>query len=382
MTPAGAVDDLSERYAAACEQVRATIAGQAGAWDRAGAVPHEVIRSLSDRGLLTPDLPTGQGGLGLTGALSGEYTALVGSLCGSIRSLMTAHGMATWAIRRFGTAAQRDTPLSNLRYGLGAVAFTEEAAGSDLSAMTTTIRPDDDAVVVDGRKLWVTGAAYAGTVAVFGRYGAGGAIALVDLDRPGVHVEPVRDVLGCRAAGHAHLRLHRVRVPASAVLGGAGLPVGMLVSAVLTHGRLSVAWGCVGMLRACLSAVTAHARTRVQFGRPLAGHQLVARHLAELFTAEQAATHTCAHASRCWEQGTPEAVTAAVVAKLFAARAAARGAATAVQVLASAGVHDGHPVSRAYRDAKLMEIIEGSTEISQLLLAEHATRVWSGDERS
>ncbi len=144
---------------------------------------------------------------------------------------------------------------------------------------------------------------------------------------------------------------------------------------MLTYGRISVGWGCVGILRACLTAATRHARSRNQFGKPLAEHQLVARHLAELFLAEQVATRMCEHASRCWDLGSPDLHVAAVAAKQIAARNATRAAATAVQVLASAGAVDGTPVARAYRDAKLMEIIEGSTEISQLLLAEHALAV-------
>jgi methoxymalonate biosynthesis protein len=151
----------------------------------------------------------------------------------------------------------------------------------------------------------------------------------------------------------------------------------MVVTTALTYGRLSVGWGCVGIMRACLAAAAGHTTSRQQFGQPLARHQLVARQLAELLVAERAATFTCGHASRCWDAGSPDLVTAAVLAKHLAARSAARGAASAVQLLASAGAVDGHPVARAYRDAKLMEIIEGSNEICQLMLADHALAVWS-----
>jgi alkylation response protein AidB-like acyl-CoA dehydrogenase len=104
---------------------------------------------------------------------------------------------------------------------------------------------------------------------------------------------------------------------------------------------------------------------------PLAKHQLVARHLAELLVSEQAATRACEHASRCWDDNSPEVVMATVMAKYVGSTGAARSARTAMQVLASAGAHDGHPVARALRDAKLMEIIEGSSEMCQLILADH-----------
>ncbi len=98
----------------------------------------------------------------------------------------------------------------------------------------------------------------------------------------------------------------------------------------------------------------------------------MARHLAELYTAEQVATRVCEHASRCWDEGSPDQVVATVLAKRVSSAQAAAGASSAVQVLASAGSRDGHPVARAHRDAKLMEIIEGSTELCQVLLADHA----------
>lgn len=369
---------MTEPHRFASGLVTELVGDQADGWDRDGRLPEDLVRELGAKGLLCPQVPTELGGLGLSSAQNGEFTAHVGSLCGSLRSLMTSQGMAAWTVQRLGDREQRSAYLTRLTSGsLAGVAFSEPAAGSDLSAMATTIRRDGETVTVDGHKMWVTGAAYADLLVVFGRYGDGAAAVVVPTGAPGVTVAPVPNPLGCRAAGHADVRLDSVRLPADALLGAAGQQVGMLVTSALTYGRLSVAWGCVGILRACLSAAVRHARSRTQFGVPLARHQLVARHIAELFVAEQAATRTCEYASRCWDAGLPELVTATVVAKHLAATSAARGAAAAVQVLGSAGAHDGHPVARAYRDAKLMEIIEGSNEICQLMLADHALAVWS-----
>ncbi|MFJ4621599.1 acyl-CoA dehydrogenase family protein [Streptomyces sp. NPDC088812] len=354
------------------------VADRADAWDLAGELPRDLLRELGGKGLLAAQVPAAYGGPGLTGVENGELTAHVGSLCSSVRSVMTSQGMAAWTVQRFGDEEQKTACLSALTSGrLAGVAFSEPGAGSDLAAMATTIRRDGDTVVVDGRKVWVTVGAYADLLVVFGRYGAGAAAVVVPADAPGVTVERVADPLGCRAAGHAGIRLDGVRLPADSLLGGAGLPTDWLVTSALTYGRISVAWGCVGMLRACLRAACGHAATREQFGAPLAEHQLVARHLAELHVAQEAATRCCEYASRCWDEGDPRLVTAAVTAKHLAAGQATRGAATAVQVMASAGARDGGPVARAYRDAKLMEIIEGSNEISQLLLGKHALAVWS-----
>ncbi|MEW2527045.1 acyl-CoA dehydrogenase family protein [Streptomyces sp. NPDC047071] len=385
--------------------VTGLIAAEADAWDRAGLLPVDLLRGLGAEGRLCAQVPAAYGGWGLDSAAAGAFTAHVGSLCSSVRSVMTSQGMAAWTIERFGTPEQQAAFLPRLTGGeLAAAGFSERGAGSDLSAMTTRVRREGDTVVLDGHKVWVTAAHYADLLVLFGKYtehpehpehtehaehtehpenaghaetgsgAAGGddAVAVVvPADTPGVRVTRVADPLGCRAAGHADISLDGVRVPATHVLGGAALPLPLLVTTALAYGRMSVAWGCVGILRGCLTAAARHAATREQFGAPLGEHQLVARHLAELYAAEQTATRACEHASRCWDEGSPDQVVATVLAKHVSAGNAARGAATAVQVLASAGAQDGHPVARAHRDAKLMEIIEGSNEMCQLMLARH-----------
>ena len=369
---------MTESLAELCATVDALEAGQAADWDRAGALPEEILRKLGGEGMLCPEVPASYGGLGLTSTDAGAFTAHVGSRCSSLRSVMTSQGMAAWTVQRMGSAEQREDYLSRLADGeLAAVAFSESGAGSDLSAMRTSIRRDGDHVVLDGQKVWTTAARYADLIVVVGLLEDGtGAAVVVPVDAPGVTIEPVPGPSGCRAAGHAGVRLESVRLPADTMLGGGGQPLSLLCTTALAYGRLSVAWGCVGILRACLAASVEHAATRQQFGKPLAEHQLVARHLAGLYCEEQAAARACEHASRCWDAGSADVVMATVLAKYVSARAAARGAATATQVTGSAGALDGHVVDRAYRDAKLMEIIEGSNEISQLMLARHvvATR--------
>jgi alkylation response protein AidB-like acyl-CoA dehydrogenase len=355
------------------EDITDLVGERAEVWDREGRLPVELLRDLGARGLLCAQAPAEFGGLGWASQDNGAFTAHVGSLCSSLRSVMTSQGMAAWTVQRLGTVDQHARWLPRLTGGeLAAVAFSEPDAGSDLSTMKTRIEVDGDSVVVHGQKVWITVADYADLLVVFGRCPGGAAAVVVPAATPGVRVERVADPLGCRAAGHANVRLDAVRLPVANVLGGAGVPLPLLVTSALSYGRFSVAWGCVGILRACLAATTRHATNRVQSGSALAEHQLVAGHLADLFVAEQVATRVCEHASRCWDDGSPEVVTAVVTAKHVGATQAARGAATAVQVLASAGSRDGNVVARAYRDAKLMEIIEGSNEICRLVLARHA----------
>jgi len=349
------------------------VGDQADVWDRAMELPAGLLHKLGATGLLCAEVPAVFGGLGASSQHNGELTAYMGSLCSSLRSVMTSQGIAAWTIQRFGDREQRRRYLADLTSGqLAAVGFSEPQAGSDLSAMRTQIRSSGDSVVLDGQKMWVTGSRYADLLVILGLQGDGAAFVVVPASAPGVCIEPVADPLGCRAAGHCNIRFDHVRLPASSMLGGGGESLPLLFTTALSYGRMSIAWGCTGIVRACLSAATGHAKRREQSGKPLAQHQLVARHLAELLVSEQVCTRVCEYASQCWTSASPDMVIAAVLAKHVSAGHAARSAATAVQVLASAGAQDGHLVARAYRDAKLMEIIEGSNEICQLILAQHA----------
>jgi|SRR5882672_11067028 len=356
-----------------CALVDDLVGDQAGDWDVAGRLPEPVLRKLATAGLLCAQVPVGHGGIGMSSRRNGELTAFTGSRCSSLRSVMTSQGMAAWAIERLADPGQRHGYLEELTGGrLAAVGFSEPQAGSDLSGIETTIRSNGDGVVVDGEKVWVTGAHYADMIVVIGRYEDEAAAVVVPRRARGVLVSRVVNPVGCRAAGHATVRLENVRLPASAVLGGGGTALEMLVTTALTYGRVSVAWGCAGILRACLTAAVSHATGRTQFGQPLADHQLVARHLANILVAEQVATRACEHASDRWDSRSPQVGIASVLAKHVAASQAASGSSTALQVLASAAGQDGNVVARAYRDAKLMEIIEGTQEICQLILADHA----------
>lgn len=364
---------MPEQLASVRAMVDELVGDQPGSWDIAKEIPAGLLHKLGAEGVLCAQVPAAFGGLGATSQDNGELTAYVGSRCSSLRSIMTSQGMAAWTIQRFGDRDQRAQYLAELTSGqLAAIAFSEPAAGSDLSAMRTEISSDGDHVVLSGQKMWVTGARYADYLLVLGLHADGAAFAVVPTSAPGVRIETIADPLGCRAAGHAHVRFDNVRLPSSCLLGGGGQALSLLFTTALCYGRLSVAWGCAGIARACLSAAVAHAKRREQSGKPLAQHQLIAGHLADLQVAEHVSTRVCAHASQCWDSASPDMVIACVLAKHVSAGHAARSSSVAVQVLASAGAQDGHVVARAYRDAKLMEIIEGSNEICQLILAEHA----------
>ncbi|RSN45179.1 acyl-CoA dehydrogenase [Amycolatopsis sp. WAC 04197] len=350
-------------------------------WDRAHAIPKDLLVGFARSGLLCAEVDEAYGGRGLTATRNGELTAAVGEVCGSLRSILTSQGMAASAVLHFGSAEQRAhyLPLLATSGALGAVAFSEPEAGSDLSAMETEIAAKGDSVFVTGQKRWVTAGMYADHLVVFGRHGVGGAAVVVPADASGVTIEPTGTSMGFRASGHAVVSLDEVELPRSALLArSAQAPLSHLAGRTLVYGRLSVAWGGVGIVRACLAAAARHAIRRTQFGLPIARHQLVARRLAELRVAEHLATLACLRAGGSVDARSPAAVMDVVLAKHVAAREAVSASSHAMQVIASAGVKDDGLVARAYRDAKMLELIEGTNEMCELMIAEDAVRSHGG----
>ncbi|HKN53847.1 MAG TPA: acyl-CoA dehydrogenase family protein [Amycolatopsis sp.] len=331
------------------------IVDQAGDWDRTGVLPMDVLRKLGADGLLCAEVPPQYGGPGLTSRQNGELTAHVGSLCGSTRSILTAQGMAAWTIFRLGDEIQRREFLSRLVSGdLAAAALSEPHPGlPDTGIRIVQHGPE---VSVDGCHARVVAAGYADLLVVSAQYRDGAAVVVVPTDAQGVEVKLIAEPLGCRAAGYAIVTFDDVRLPANYVLHGAGGPLPPLVNPGLAFGRLSTAWGCAGILRGCLRTMAAHAEDDAR-----AEHEL-----AELYVAEQTVTRICEHASVCWAAGSAELVPSTVLAKQAGVGNAARGAALALRSLGGE-----QQVVRAFRDAKVMEISEGGTEVGRRMLARH-----------
>jgi glutaryl-CoA dehydrogenase (non-decarboxylating) len=195
---------------------------------------------------------------------------------------------------------------------------------------------------------------------------------LVRRDVRGLEIEPIHGMLGTRGSMLAALRLRGCRVPAEAVVGRPGLGLSWIAATALDHGRFTVAWGAVGIAQACLEASVRHATTREQFGAPLIDHQLVRRMLSEMTAETRAARLLCLHAARLRAARHPDSVAETSLAKHFAARTAMRVAHDAVQIHGALGCSDERSVERHFRDAKIMEIIEGSSEMHQLHIADLA----------
>lgn len=343
----------------------------AAEWDR-GGLPVDIVGAAARAGLLGPDRPRERGGQGLDPHELGEIAARVGTVCTSLRSLLTVSSMVSAAVDRWGTAAQRADLVPRLASGelLAGLAATEARAGTELAEVETVFEDTGHEMRVSGRKLWVSFGAVADVLLVLGRAYGGLQAALVTTDQPQVTVEPVVDQLGMRGARLAHITFDRARVPREQLLAPAGFGLSHVVGTALDHGRYTVAWGCVGMARTCLHDAAVHAARRTQGGIRLAEHEKIRATLGRGRVQVEAAQALCERAARYRATADPAAIMATVAAKYAAAEAAADVSAHAVQVLGAAGCAPDSRVGRFFRDAKVMQIIEGSRDVAELHLGD------------
>jgi alkylation response protein AidB-like acyl-CoA dehydrogenase len=344
----------------------------AGEWDRAASTPREVIRKVAAEGYLGALVPREQGGMGLDTVSFGILNEELGRGCSSIRSLLTVHSMCTYAVLRWGTREQKERWLPLLARGekIGAFGLSEPNVGSDASAVETVAVADGDHYVLHGTKKWTTYGQAADVYLVFAKTEGKPVAFLVERDTPGFTVNPLAGITGTRASMLAELRFEGCRVPRANRIAGPGFGLGVALS-VLEVGRFSVASGSVGIVRACLDASLAYANERVQFGKPIREHQLVQQMISNMATEWRAARLLCQRAGWLRDQGDPSATSEIFVAKYFASLAATRAALDAVQIHGANGCTEDYPVERYLRDSRVMEIIEGSTQIQQVTIATH-----------
>jgi alkylation response protein AidB-like acyl-CoA dehydrogenase len=358
----------------------------ASRWDQDGSLPDSVRKEFAASGLLAADLPERYGGAGLHPLALGEITARIGGECSALRGLLTVQGMVAAALLRWGTEAQRADWLPRLASGelTAGFAATEQGAGSALGSVETRIEtsgegpPNRQDLVVSGHKRWITFGAVADVFLVLGSYEGKPAAVLVDADRAGVEREPVNGQLGMRAARIAHVSFDGVRVPGRQLVAPPGLGLSHVAGTALDHGRFTVAWGCVGMAEACVEDAATHAAGRRQGGIPLGDNQLVRSLLARAATDAAGARELARRAAEARAPGPGHGVPETLMAKYAAASAAATASRDAVQVLGSAGCAPDSRAGRHFRDAKVMEIIEGAQQVSELHIAERLLRRFGG----
>jgi butyryl-CoA dehydrogenase len=351
------------------------VAPHAEAWDRDHTFPTDTVRAMGDLGLFGLPFPEeyGGGGADLTTACIAieELARVDASLAATVEA---AVGLGANPIFHFGTEAQRQQWLPDLCAGrtLGAFGLTEPEAGSDAGGTRTTAQLDDatNEWVIDGEKAFITnsGTPLTSIITITALTGPGEISAiLVPAGTPGLTVAPPYRKMGWHASDTHALHFAGCRVPADNLLGERGRGFAQFLE-ILDEGRVAIAAIAVGVIQACLEQATQYAKDRHAFGRPIGANQGIAFQCADLAVMAESARLLTYRAAWLRDTGQPYK-RAAAIAKLQSSEAAVTATRIATQIFGGYGFMDETPVSRFYRDAKILEIGEGTSEIQRLVIA-------------
>ncbi|MFC4071085.1 acyl-CoA dehydrogenase family protein [Actinoplanes subglobosus] len=362
------------------EWVDREVVPHATEWDRAEQVDTKIVGKLAELGFLGLGIDEEWGGSGgdfLTYCLMMEE---LGRGDTSVRGIVSVSlGLVSKNIQKYGTEAQKSRWLPALCGGemLGCFGLTEPGTGSDAGSLITKAVRDGDDWVISGEKIFITNGTWAGVALIFARTGGPGpkgiTAFLVPTDISGFVRNEIKGKLGLRGQATASISLDEVRVSDDHRLGaeGEGFKIAM---AALDKGRIAVAAGSVGLARGCLEASVAYAKDRTQFGKPIAGYQLVQEMIADMAVETDAARLLVWRAADLVDRGLPFR-TEASMAKLFATESAVKAANQAIQIFGGYGYVDEFPVGKAMRDARVTTLYEGTSQIQKLLIGRALTGI-------
>ena len=350
------------------------LAPGAAAREKAGRIEPEIVAALGEMGFLGATLSAEWGGSEIDMATYARVVEEIAAGDGSVSTLVSVHNAPTCEVlQHYGTDAQRDRWLRPMAAGaaVGSFALTEPGAGSDAAALRTRAVRDGADYVIDGSKQFISNARIGQTTLLFaitdpaaGKKGM--SCFVVANDTPGFQVARVEEKLGQKASDTCHLVFDAMRVPADQRIGAEGEGYRIALS-TLEAGRIGIAAQSVGMARAALDYAIGYAKERRSFGKAIIDHQGVGFRLVEAKTRLEAARQLVLHAARLKDSGQP-ALEAAAMAKLFASEAAEAVCTAAIQTLGGYGFLCDYPVERIYRDVRVCQIYEGTSDIQKIIL--------------
>lgn len=350
---------------------------RAAEFDRSEELPKEVIAAMAERKLLLASLPEEHGGLGLDPVHYGFLTEAIGKACSSAVGLITVQSsLVGETLLRWGSDAMKNKWLPLMASGekIGAFALSEPEIGSDANSIQTAYKTEGRGFVLNGRKKWISFGDIADLLIVIASCGAEKTAFLVERQAEGLSTFPIRGLLARRASHIAEVELRDVFVPEEKIIGKLGSGFSYVAGTALDHGRYSIAWVGLAIAQEALEAMVTYARKRKQFGKRICEFQLIQGMIGDAVTKIHAARALCIRAGEFRKQGDSDAIIETAMAKYFTSRVAIEVAQDAVQVHGGNGCSDSYPVERLFREAKVLEIIEGTSQIQQQMIATYGLR--------
>lgn len=340
------------------------LGSKASLWESTG-VDDETIDFLADQGILGGYAPIEYGGADWDALTYGLLNLCAGEISPSLTGLFNVHFMVIQAIQRWGNESQKAYWIPRLISGekIGAFAITEPGVGSDIQSLSTWFSEINGELRLNGSKKWITFGSRADVYLVFGKQDGKGAAYLVERGTPGLSIQPIRDMLGFRGAHLAGLEFNNCPIEKDNLIGSVGIGLDIIASYALLYGRLSVAFASLGMLKRALHEASRYVFQRETFGVKLIDQPIIQEMMAELAMGYESARNFCFKAAHAIQENQPGKMEAVMTAKYFTSKAAGKLIPDAIQVMGAWGCNENNLLPRLYRDAKIMEVVEGSNPV-------------------
>lgn len=372
---------LNEEQRALLESAKAFskkyIGPYASQFDKEQKLPKDLITLMAEKKYLSATFPKKYGGLELDPVAYGLLTEEIGKHCNNTRGLQTVHvSLVGEALLKYGSPEQIDRWLPQMVSGekIAAFALTEPDIGSDAKNLNTSYVKKGNKYIINGHKKWISFGEIAGLYLVVARNEEKITTFLVERETEGVEIKPMKGLLAGRASHIAEIIFKNVIVSENEIIGNVGAAFSSVVATALDHGRYSIAWGGVALAQAALEAMVSYSKKRTQFGEKIRSFQLIKQMIGDAVTEVHAARALCLSAGRLREDNSPDAINETCIAKYFSSKIAMNIAINAVQSHGGNGCCDKYPVERYFRDAKILEIIEGTSQIQQQIISNYGIR--------
>jgi len=346
-------------------------------FDAQGALGRDLIKKLAEKRFLLPSMPKQYGGLDLDPVHHGLFKEQISKGCCSTGTLITVqNSLLGETLLKWGSEEQKKKYLLNMSSGkkLGAFALSEPEVGSDAHSIQTSYDKRGDRFIINGKKKWISFAEIAGFFVVIARNANQVSSFIIDRDAEGITVKPQIGLLAGRAMHVSEIEFKNTEVPASNLLGRLGAGYQYIVGTALDHGRYAVAWAGVAIAQACVEAVIHYSRNRKQFDKLICEHQLVQGMIGDAIASTHAARALCLKAAAMRRDHHQDAMIETTIAKYMSSKLAMQVATDAVQIHGGNGFSNKYPVERLFREAKLLEVIEGTSQLQQQIIAKYGLR--------
>jgi alkylation response protein AidB-like acyl-CoA dehydrogenase len=349
----------------------------ASSFDENGEFPLELVKKMGHLGFLGAPYPKSYGGLAFDPIDYGTLTEIFGKACCTIRSMLTVHtSLVGETILRWGNDEQKNTYIPSMVKGsrIGAFALSEPLVGSNAKGITTNYIKKEDKYIINGKKKWITLGGIADFFIVIASNNGISTAFIVNKKLKGVSTKRIHGMMAAKASYISEIDFKDVEVSEKDILGKIGGGFSFIVNTALDYGRYSIAWGGLAVSQEALECMVRYSRERTQFGQKLYNHQLIKEMIAEAVTKIHAARALCIKAGEMRKNSQQEAEMETTIAKHFTATIAQKITSDAVQIHGANGCCNAFPAERLFREAKILEIIEGTSQIQQEIISRFGLR--------